>query len=64
MEGKNNLAYLDSRLQELEKRIYGEKGGNNKPVKVNICQTCNVFNPSDRFLMYIMIDSVTIHIVV
>ncbi|KAI7806620.1 dynactin subunit 3 [Triplophysa rosa] len=34
MEVKNNLSGLDSRLQELEKRIYGERGGNNnKPVK-------------------------------
>ncbi|XP_056619473.1 dynactin subunit 3 [Triplophysa dalaica] len=34
MEDKNNFAHLDSRLEELEKRIYGERGGNNnKPVK-------------------------------
>ncbi|KTF75627.1 hypothetical protein cypCar_00035813 [Cyprinus carpio] len=34
MEGKNNLDDLDSRLQVLEKRVYGERGGiTNKPVK-------------------------------
>ncbi|XP_016342384.1 dynactin subunit 3-like [Sinocyclocheilus anshuiensis] len=35
MEGKNNnLDNLDSRLQVLEKRVYGERGGKpNKPVK-------------------------------
>jgi len=35
MEGKNNLDDLDARLQVLEKRVHGERGGkNNKPVKV------------------------------
>ncbi|KAL0173255.1 hypothetical protein M9458_033566, partial [Cirrhinus mrigala] len=35
MEGKNNVDDLDARLQVLEKRVYGERGGKtNKPVKV------------------------------
>ncbi|XP_026140567.1 dynactin subunit 3 [Carassius auratus] len=35
MEGKNNVDELDARLQLLEKRVYGERGGGrtNKPVK-------------------------------
>lgn len=34
MEGKNNIADLDARLQELEQRVYGERGQNNtKPIK-------------------------------
>ncbi|XP_051574248.1 dynactin subunit 3-like [Myxocyprinus asiaticus] len=34
MERKNNIEDVDARLQVLEKRIYGERGGkNNKPVK-------------------------------
>ncbi|XP_050986441.1 dynactin subunit 3 [Labeo rohita] len=34
MEGKNNVDDLDARLQVLEKRVYGERGGKtNKPVK-------------------------------
>ncbi len=35
MEGINNVDDLDARLQLLEKRVYGERGGKlNKPVKV------------------------------
>ncbi len=35
MEGINNVDDLDNRLQLLEKRVYGERGGKlNKPVKV------------------------------
>ncbi|XP_028834612.1 dynactin subunit 3 [Denticeps clupeoides] len=34
MEGKSNIEDLDARLQILEKRVYGERGGKiNKPVK-------------------------------
>lgn len=33
MEGRN-IDELNARLQTLEKRVYGERGQNNKPVKV------------------------------
>ncbi|KAI1901854.1 hypothetical protein AGOR_G00038670 [Albula goreensis] len=33
MEGVNNIEDLESRLLELEKRVYGQKGGQNKTVK-------------------------------